>query len=86
MAASSPSSRGYNGNLSLTKNELRALEMHALVGRVVDLERVRDELAAHVQRAANPDAAARLRVRLEAVTDDLAAATSVYRTRLRLRQ
>ena len=55
------SSRPRFGNVTMTKNELRALEMHALIGRVVDLERMRDELAAHVRRATTADAAARLR-------------------------
>ena len=67
----------------MTKTELRAMEMHALVGRVVELEHLRDELVAHVAKASSSARATDLRARLEAVTDDLAAATAVYRMRLR---
>jgi hypothetical protein len=70
-------------SLSMTKDELRALEMHALVGRVVDLERMRDELAGQVSRASARASAERLRKRQQAVADDLAAAASVYRMRLK---
>lgn len=53
----------------MTKGELRQLETHALVGRIVDLEHLRERASGE---------------RANKLDDELAAANAIHRMRLRM--